>query len=156
LIAACLWGCSPQYPPPAGFVDACYGGDFSDKLNGATPKFTMQIHASPGDWPKVAQRFEAFASVHDLKFFDTSVTDVVGLRMFTVHLCSPKGLLLSADKRLWENGPKDDAPNILPITLYVYDPSFDWLTAAQQFEQAFSDWPGGAKSEWPGGRGSGT
>ena len=156
LTACWLWGCTPQYPPPAGFVDACYGGDFKEKLDGATPKFTMQIRATPADWPKVAQRFESFGSSHGLSYFDTSVTDVSGLRMLNVHLCSPKGLWLFADKRLWENGPRDNAPDEMPIFLYVYDSSLDWAKIAHQFEQSFNDWPGDVKSEWPGGKGSGT
>lgn len=116
----------------------------------------MQIHATQAEWPKVAQRFETFGTAHELTYFDTSVTDVAGLRMLNVHLCSSKGLWLSADKRLWENGPKDTAPEEMPISLYVHDSSYDWAKIARQFEVAFSDWPGGAKSQWPGGNGSGT
>jgi len=111
----------------------------------------MQIHATQAEWPKVAERFKAFGSAHDLSFFDTSVTDVAGLHMLNVHLCSPKGLWLSADKRLWEIGPKDSAPDEMPIYLYAYEPSIDWATIAQQFEQSFSDWSGDVKSQWPGG-----
>jgi hypothetical protein len=149
LIAFSFCACSPKYPPPPGFVNACYGGD-ARRLDGETPKFTMQIRATQAEWPKVADRFKAFGLTHNLSYFDTSVTDLVGLRMINIHLCSPKGIWLSADKRLWENGPKDLDPNLLPISLYIYDATADWRTVAQQFQESFRDWPGGLKSQWRG------
>lgn len=98
LVVGLLSACSPAHPPPPGFVDACYGGNFTKALNGAIPKLYLRIHASPETWPDLAKRLAAFGALHDLKYFDTSVNEP-GLRMLNVHLCSAKGVWLSADKR---------------------------------------------------------
>ena len=86
--------------------------------------------------------------VHDLKFFDTSVNES-GLRMLNIHLCSAKGLWLSADKRLWEIGPRDLHPDEMPITLYTYGKYYDWQTVASEFQRSLDDWPGGKETQLP-------
>jgi hypothetical protein len=145
-IAAMLCACSPDYPPPDGFEEACYGGDFSRKLDGATPSFSMYLHATQKDWPEVARRIQQLGQQQALRYFDTSVR-VAGLRMLSVHLCSPKGLWLNADKRLWDASP-DPMPDEMPIHLYVYEEAFAWKPIAQQLEQSFADWPTPARIEW--------
>lgn len=145
-----LCSCSPAYPPPAGFVDACYGGNFAKTLNGSTPKLYLRIHASPEQWPQLAERFRAFGTLHDLKFFDTSVINEPGLRMLNVHLCSAKGVWLSADKRLWTDGPRDVHPDEMPIALYTYG-GYDGQALTSEFQQFLNDWPGGTDSQLPKG-----
>ena len=147
-----LCSCGPQgprYPPPPGYVDACYGGDSAKNLNGATPKFMMKIEAREEQWPQVAQRFKSFGAAHNLQYFDTSVS-MPGLHMLNVHLCTSKGLWLSADKRLWDGGAKDPNPNEMPIYLYRYGDKVDWEAIATDFEKSFGDWPGTVESQWPG------
>jgi len=73
--------------------------------------------------------------------------------MLNVHLCSKKGIWLFADKRLWKHGPKEDAPDEMPIYLYSYEESYPWQPIAQEFDKSFSDWPGSVRSEWPGAEG---
>jgi hypothetical protein len=138
-LALGLCACAPAYPPPAGFVDACYGGNIAKKLNGAAPKFTMQIHAPQPKWPELAQRFKAFAELHKLQFFDTSVNEP-GLRMINVHVCSPRGLWLFADKRIWDGGVQDPKPDDVPVYLFEYDENYDWKTIASEFERSISEW----------------
>jgi hypothetical protein len=80
LLVGLINACGPKYPPPPGFVDACYGGNFSKRLAGATPKLYLRIHASPKTWAELAKRFAAFGALHDLRYFDTSVSEP-GLRI---------------------------------------------------------------------------
>src|SRR5580704_15744984 len=140
--AAQLVGCSPEYPPPAGYIDACYGGNFAKYLNGARPKFSLRIEASQQKWPMLAQRFQDFGKQHNLQYFDTSVTNLQGLHMLNVHLCSPDGLWLYADKRLWDSGPRDPKPSEMPIFLFQYKETYDWKAVAADFAMYMRDWPG--------------
>jgi hypothetical protein len=152
-VAIALCSCSPAYPPPAGFVAACYGGDIGKKLNGAAPKLVMQIHATQLQWPELTQKFKAFGLQHQLQFFDTSVNEP-GLHMLNVHLCSPSGLWLFADKRLWDNpNSKDPDPDKMPIFLFQYD-GFDWKTTAKEFEKFMTDWPGKVEIQYTGSDGN--
>jgi len=151
LCVALVSSCKPSYPPPPGFVEACYGGDVSKTLDGATPRFRMQLPASPDQWSDIARRFQDFGASHELKYFDTSVSDIDGLKMINVHLCSAKGIWLSADKRLW-SGRSEPSPNVVPIDLYQYDTEMDWVLIAAELEKSFQDWPGGFQSQRPGSR----
>jgi hypothetical protein len=148
--AGVLCACSPAHPPPAGFVDACYGGNFAKNLNGSTPKLYLRIRATPEQWPLLADKFKAFGALHDLKFFDTSVNEP-GLRMLNVHLCSDKGIWLSADKRLWDAGPRDLHPDEMPIALYTYGRGGNWQVLASEFKNSLNDWPGGIDTQLPNG-----
>jgi hypothetical protein len=85
LVAAYLTGCSPDFPPPAGYVEACYGGDFPKHLNGARPKLSLLVEATQPQWPQLAQKFKDFGERHNLQYFDTSVK-AQGLHMLNVHL----------------------------------------------------------------------
>jgi len=154
-LALGLCACGPAYPPPAGFVEACYGGNFAKKLDGAAPKFTMHIRALQSQWPQLAQRFKAFGELHKLEFFDTSVNEP-GLRMINVHLCSPSGLWLFADKRIWDGGVKDSKPDEVPIYLFQYAENYDWKTIATEFERSMSDWPEAAPVQGPVGSRNGS
>ncbi len=142
-----LFPCSPTYPSPPGFVDACYGGNFAKTLNGSTPKLYLRIHASPEQWPQLAERFRAFGTLHDLKFFDTSVNEP-GLRMLNVHLCSAKGVWLSADKRLCTDGPRDLHPDECPIALYG---GYDGQALTSEYQHFLNDWPEGMDRQLPKG-----
>jgi len=111
----------------------------------------MQLPASPDQWSDIARRFQDFGASHELKYFDTSVSDIDGLKMINVHLCSAKGIWLSADKRLW-SGRSEPSPNVVPIDLYQYDTEMDWVLIAAELEKSFQDWPGGFQSQRPGSR----
>jgi hypothetical protein len=154
-VAAYLIGCSPEYPPPAGYVEACYGGDFSKHLSGARPKLSMLVEATQPQWPQLAQKLKAFGLRHNLQYFDTSVK-AQGLHMLNVHLCTPAGLWLYADKRLWDSGPKDPKPDEMPILLFQYRETYEWKTIATALEKDMGDWPGKVEVVVPGKNGADT
>jgi hypothetical protein len=133
-------GCHAQYPPPPGYVDECYGGDFGGHLNGQTPKATLWVTADPGQWPQVKERLQSVGSTQNLKYFDVSVSDVVGLQMIGVSLCSSRGAYVSADKRLWNGDPIDHDPHRVRIDIYQYSDKFNWSETLKSIEASFAGW----------------
>ncbi len=71
-----------------------------------------------------------------------------GLRLFEVSLCSKKGLWVYADKRIWEKGPADHEPSIVPIMLYQYNDTYEWRPIASALTAAFEDWPGKVEGKY--------
>src|SRR5882672_2785037 len=140
LVATLATGCKPQYPPPPGYVDECYGGDFRRHLNGLTPKVSVWVTADPGQWPQVKGRLKSVGSSQNLRYFDTSVTDMSGLQMIGVSLCSSRGAYVYADKRLWKDGPSDDDPHRVRIDIYQYSDKFNWSDTLKSIEASFADW----------------
>ena len=41
-----LGACQPAYPPPPGYVEACYGPDYGKRLTGLPASFTMRMAAT--------------------------------------------------------------------------------------------------------------
>jgi hypothetical protein len=141
--------CSPKYPPPPGYVESCYGGDFRANLNGNRPKLIMWVSADEPMWPQLTQTLMTFGMAHDLKYFDTAVK-YSGLHMMSVSLCTSKGLWIYADKRIWDQGPRDPFPHQVPVLLYQYGQHYDWEPVSTALEHSFDDWPAAVRSEWPG------
>ena len=144
-----LSACGAGYPPPDGFVDACYGGDFRTRLvDGGTLQFKMIIPATEGQWPELAAKLGEVAKANDLQVFDTSIARS-GIRTFEVSLCTPKGLWVYADKRIWTEGTPDRDPAHVPITLTQYEATYEWKPVAAALLNEFKEWPGGIRSEYP-------
>jgi hypothetical protein len=150
-----LTACGAGYPPPDGYIDACYGGDFRAKIMGAgTLQFTMRIAATESQWPELASKLGVVGRAHGLQVFDTSMTPA-GLRIFEVSLCTPRGLWVYADKRIWAQGPPDHDPDHVSVILYQYDAAYDWEPVAAALLNEFKDWPGNIKSEYPARKAAG-
>jgi hypothetical protein len=143
LLATCLCNaCGAGYPPPEGYVEACYGGDFrANLMNGEPRKFEMRVAAEESTWPELRSRLVAVAVAHELEVFDTSMAPQ-GLRMFEVSLCSSKGLWVYADRRIWERGPPEHEPGMVVIVLRQYKTTYDWRPVAAALEASLGDWPG--------------
>ena len=142
-----LGACQPAYPPPPGYVEACYGPDYGKRLTGPPASFTMRMAATEQQWPALSAKLKAFGAAHDLEVFDTSMNPE-GLRMFEVSLCSAKGLFVWADKRLWEGMPDRD-PDHIQILLFAYRGTYDWRKIAADLESSFHDWPGTVETAYP-------
>ena len=134
--------CGAGYPPPDGYVEACYGGDFrANLMNGEPRKFEMRVAAEESRWPELRNRLVAVAAAYKLEVFDTSMAPP-GLRLFEVSLCSPKGLWVYADRRIWEKGPPEHEPGMVVIVLNQYKTTYDWQPVASALEASFEDCPG--------------
>ena len=69
-----LLGCGgPKFPPPAGYVDACYGGYHNDNRQTATTEFIMRVPATEQQWSSLSARLKKFGTEHSLAVFDTSM-----------------------------------------------------------------------------------
>jgi hypothetical protein len=106
----------PQFPPPAGYVDACYGGYHSDNRQTATTEFIMRVPATEQQWPSLSDRLKKFGAEHNLVVFDTSMR-LDWVHMVEVSLCSPKGL------SIWAGCYYADDP-IAPFSMSLLPPQF--------------------------------
>jgi len=127
-----LVACEPAFPPPPGFVEACYGGDFRKHLVGTRAKRLIVVKASESDWPRLASDLRHAGEQLGLEVFDTSVT-LDHVHTIAIHLCSKNGIWISADQRKWL-GEHAAAPNAhrdftaVEISVNPYkDRDFDWL-----------------------------
>lgn len=90
-LALSLTGCGQQrFPPPTGYVDACYGGDRRDRRQTATTEFVMRVTATEQQWPVLAAKLKKFGTEQGLAVFDTSMR-LDWIHMVEVSLCSPRG-----------------------------------------------------------------
>lgn len=145
LCAALVGACESSHQAPPGFVEACWGGRDFDALKAANPQFQLHLPASPDQWPAIARRFQEFGTAHNLEYFDTSVSGD-HIKSIIVHLCSPKGLWLTAEKKLMTTGQADPDPNTVPIYLFQYEPQMNWAPIASELERSLQDWPGGVQN----------
>jgi len=137
-----LIGCGgPQFPPPAGYVDACYGGYHNDNQPTATTEFIMRVSATEQQWPSLSARLKKFGAEHSLAIFDTSMR-LDWVHMVEVSLCSPKGLFIWADNRLYADPMPNQDPNHVLILVNRYADHYDWKPMVKGLTEAFKDWPG--------------
>ena len=81
-----------------------------------------------------------FGTEHHLAVFDTSMR-LNWIHMVEVSLCSPKGLFVWADNRLYSDPmPSQDANHVL-ILVNHYTRDYDWKPIAAGLTEAFKDWP---------------
>jgi len=119
--AASTPGCGkPNYPPPEGFVESCYGGDFKKYRDGNGPRLSIRIPMNESDWPHLTESLKQFGVQQNLDFFDTtlrlSYAHVLGL-----SVCSPKGLDIYASDDVWKSHPEADFdPGYTTVFLYTY------------------------------------
>jgi hypothetical protein len=137
-----LAGCGTGEPVPAGYFEACYGGNFSTHLAGRSAFLSADVDISESDWPKLAALLESAAAKRGVKFFnDTRHNE--GLSMIMVSLCSPDGLFLTADKRVWKQSGSatfPDAPVLVTAFSYKDEPA--WRPFANDLlETLRQEWP---------------
>jgi hypothetical protein len=130
----------PQYPAPPGYADACYGGLHADNPKIFKTEFVMRIAATEQEWPSLANRLKKFGVDHNLSVFDTSMK-LNWVHMVEVSLCSPEGLFVWADNRLYSDPmPNEDAKHVL-VLVSRYTDRYDWKLIAVGLVDAFKDWP---------------
>jgi hypothetical protein len=128
--------CGPVNPPPPGYVEACYGGDFRENLEGSLPKRLIIVRAAEGDWPRLASDLTAAGKDMGLEVFDTS-TSLDHVRTIEIHLCSAQGIWIRADQRKWLGEHAESANqhrnfNEVPIDVRAYRNDFDWKSVSDE------------------------
>lgn len=134
LFLMALISCEPQYPPPEGYVDSCYGGDFAKNIAGIKPELTITMEVGIEHWPRLKIELERLAARSNVDFFYDD-RDYGGLTMFNASLCSPKGLYMNVDKRIWESQKASKLPKLpMMMTVYVYRDKDTWSTFLSNVE----------------------
>jgi hypothetical protein len=136
LMSLSLAGCGPANPPPPGYVESCYGGDFRKHIEGSIPKRVITVKASESDWPRLARDISAAGRALGLDVFDTSAT-LNHVRTIEIHLCSKSGIWISADQRIWTGKNAEEANRFrnfgeVEITVNLYKRDFDWARVSDE------------------------
>jgi len=130
---ACLsFGCTPEpaYPPPAGWVESCYGGSSERSLDRATPHLVVTLAIEKSQWPQLHEDLEALGRSLALDVFDSSLY-LDHVEVFGMGLCSARGLFLHADGRDWLRGQFAGTYSGVRLDLYTHHNSdFEWRPVA--------------------------
>lgn len=138
LILFSISGCEPDYPPPEGYVESCYGGDFGENLVGAKPKLLISLELGVEHWPKLKGQLEDIAKENNVRFFFDD-REYGGLTMFNASLCSEDGLFMNVDKRIWSSSKDSDLPMML--TIYTYKNRSTWGSFTKKVKSSMeSNW----------------
>lgn len=129
LIIFAISGCEPAYPPPEGYVESCYGGDFGEKLAGAKPELLIFLELDVEHWPKLREQLEKIAKENNVRFFFDD-REYGGLTMFNASLCSEDGLFMNVDKRIWSSSNASNLPMML--TVYTYKNKSAWISFTEK------------------------
>lgn len=100
----------------------------------------MRVPATEQEWPILATRLRKFGTEHDLAVFDTSMK-LNWVHMVEVSLCSPKGLFIWANNRLYTEPMPNQDPNHVLILVSRYSDHYEWRPMAEGLIEAFKDWP---------------
>jgi hypothetical protein len=117
-------------------VEACYGGDFRKYLDGTRPQRYLIVSAAELDWPRLTRDLTAAGQMLGLEVFDTSVTNE-DVHTIEVHLCSNRGIWISADQRKWqgalaEGGNRFRNFSEVEIAVLAYREEFDWMAVSDE------------------------
>ena len=152
VVSLVLAGCGPVNPPPPGYVEACYGGDFRANIEGTRASQFIIVEAKESDWPRLAQDLSAAGQKLGLEVFNTSA-HFDHVRTIEVHLCSKDGIWISADQRIW-TGKNAEAANAgknfgeVPIRVNPYKPDYDWTRVSTELVRMLADsWKVEVRSE---------
>jgi hypothetical protein len=117
--ASSILGCGqPAHPPPEGYVESCYGGDFKKYHDGNGPRLSIRFPLTESQWPDLSESLRQFSAQQHLDFFDT------GLRLDYAHVlelsvCSANGVLIYAADDVWKGKPDFD-PGYTTVVLYTF------------------------------------
>lgn len=144
-----LCSCGSGHEAPAGYIDECYGGDFSTNMIGKAPNYSAVLDLDVSEWDSLKLILESFAKKNELRFFE-DIRRTKELNMFSVSLCSKNGLLIHADKRIWTVG---DSPEHIPlplmITVQVYKNEAKWDSISHNLNTVLdAKWPNELNTEY--------
>ena len=120
VVAMSMMGCQPTYPPPEGYTESCYGGDFGKYHDGNIPRISIRIAMTESQWPALAESLRQFSVEQHLDFFDTTL-DLTHVHALGLSVCSPKGVFIHASEQIWKSAPQSDGdPNHTTVYLYAF------------------------------------
>jgi len=147
--AAAIWlsACEPVNPPPAGYVDACYGGK-EYLLDGSVPEVTISVLAPENEWRDLAAVMSEFGESENLEVFDTS-TVAPHVRTLEISLCSSRGLMIYTNERIWKEHSREPDGDTVVTLVYPYKAEIPWREIAERLiTHVQSKWRGEIRVEW--------
>ncbi len=128
--------CSPSYPPPEGFVDACYGGDWQENMVGLSPVYSADLNITDENAVDFRKVFADVADGFPVEHFDVG-DKFGGVRPIDIDICSENGLFISAIKLGHSTGTEE-----VMIDVFVYKPDYEWQPIVESIESAINArWP---------------
>jgi len=151
-------GCEKPFDKsPAGYADACYGGEREWKRNAVCSEQRLMVTTPgrPEDWPLLAEIVSDFGRTRSLKVFDTSTYEPEYIRTIEVSVCSAEGLFLYVNQRIYKDERFNEHGDVIRMTLSTYRNSFQWSPVANEFVAMLREkWAHPTEIEWPKPRGS--
>ena len=135
-LVASLAACSAGNPPPEGFVEACYGGDWNKRMVGLAPVWSADLTIDDDDLPTLRTVFAGIAAEYSVKHYDVG-EKFIEVRPIDIYLCSEEGLFISATKL----GRRSPIKPVM-INIFVYEPDYKWEPIGQDLRLALvAKWP---------------
>lgn len=138
-----LASCGGSVSAPPGYVDACYGGNFSKNLTNKAPILVALLDIPDDQWSRLTDILQNVSSRHGLEIFNDTRRERY-LSMLSISLCSSRGVFVLVDRRVFRDA-KGHVVSSSPLTLqvYAYRDERSWNALAEELEAAL-------KAEWPG------
>lgn len=138
-----LASCGGSASAPPGYIDACYGGDFSRNLTNKAPILVALLDIPDDQWPRLTEILQGIGSRHGLEIFNDTRREQY-LSMLSISLCSSQGVFVLVDRRVFRD-TKGHVISSSPLTLqmYAYRNEKSWGELAQELEATL-------KTAWPG------
>jgi hypothetical protein len=143
-----LCSCGEGRKTPEGYIEECYGGDFSRNMIGKTPNYSAVLDLETSKWEELRTTLKNFANDNGLRFFE-DIRQNDSLNMFNVSLCSKDGLWINADKRIWTVGDSSEhIPMPLMIRVQVYKNTEKWASISDSLNSILAkNWPNDLNTE---------
>jgi len=149
LAASALGACEPVHPPPAGYEQTCYGGNYRKTYVDSVTFVTFLVQAPERDWGELSALLTRYGRAQEVEVFDTSlVRDNV--HYFGVSLCHDEGLFLYASKQNWvKSDSYDPHPDSVNIIVSGYANHDRWRSFAESFAKYLGEnWRGSVAVSW--------
>jgi len=137
-----LCGCGFGHEPPEGYIDECYGGNWSKNMVGKSPSYSVVLDLHVSEWNQLKLILKKFSKTENLRFFE-DIRLTKSLNMFSVSLCSKEGIWIHADKRIWTVA---DSPEHIPLPLMI---NIQIYKNASKWSSISEDLNGLLLKEWP-------
>jgi hypothetical protein len=123
-----LASCSGSAGAPPGYIEACYGGNFSRNRTNKAPILVAPLDIPDDQWPRLTAILQNIGNRHGLEIFNDTRREQY-LSMLSISLCSSRGVFALVDRRVFRDA-KGRVISSSPLTLQLYayknETSWNW------------------------------
>jgi hypothetical protein len=146
-ITSLLAGCGSGYPPPEGFVDSCYGGNWNKNMVGKSPTYLVTLDIEQHDWVRLRNILNNYSKEIDVDYFDTSI-EKGKTAILSLSVCSKDGLWIHFDKRRYGLEDPDVATRPMNVSILIYSNPEQWKTVPKKIDELLRNaWPSKVNSD---------